>query len=78
MIDTGDASIINNVINSWARENENLIDQLYQIQYFWRGALTRDDIWAMAPIEREKSVEFLNKRFGEVGEMMKKQIPVFY
>lgn len=78
MIDTGDESIINNVINSWARENERLFDQLYQIQYYFRGALTRDDVWAMVPLEREKSVEFLNNRFTEVGEMMKKQIPVFY
>ena len=78
MIGTGDQEIINSVINSFARDNEALFDQLYQIQYYFRGALSRDDIWVMAVIEREKAIEFLNKRFKEVSELMKKQVPVFW
>jgi hypothetical protein len=78
VIGSRDADLIAAVINTFARDNEALFDQLYQIQYYSRGCLSRDDIWAMAPIERDKWVEFLNKRFKEVGEMLKKQVPVFW
>lgn len=78
MIGTHDQQIIAQVINSFARDNEVLIDTLFQLQYYFRGSLSRDDMWAMTPIEREKAVEFLNKRFKEVGELLKKQVPVFW
>jgi hypothetical protein len=32
----------------------------------------------MAPVERERASEFLEKRFKEVNELIKKQIPVFW
>jgi hypothetical protein len=32
----------------------------------------------MTPIEREKATDFLNKRFKEVGEFLKKQVPIFW
>lgn len=32
----------------------------------------------MTPIEREKWTEFLNKRFEEIGDMMKKGVTVSY
>lgn len=78
MIDTGDVTLINEVIGGYTQENSKLIDQLMQIQYYWRGALSRDDVWAMSPVEREHATEFLNKRFKEIGDMMKKGIHVSY
>lgn len=78
MIGTGDQGLIARIIQGYARDNDRLVDQLVQLQYYFRGALTRDDIWAMAPIERERWNEFLNKRFEEIGEIMKKGITVSY
>lgn len=40
--------------------------------------MTRDDVWMLTPIEREKEMDFLNKRFKEVGEFIKKEIPVYW
>lgn len=42
-----------------------------------RGSLNRDDVWAQSHVEREMIIEFLNERFKDAGDMMKKQIPVF-
>ena len=74
MIGSGDRSLVNEVLLSYVRENEILVDQLDSILYWFRGAITRDDVWAMSPHEREKSIEFINKRFKEAGELMKKGI----
>lgn len=78
MIGTNDQALIARVIQGYARENARLVDQLVQLQYYFRGSLTRDDIWAMSPIERERWTEFLNKRFEEIGDMMKKGVTVSY
>lgn len=77
MIETRDRDLINNVISSFTRENEALVDQLIQIQYWMRGAISRDDVWALSPIERDKIIEFLNKRFKEAGDLTSKQVPQF-
>lgn len=61
----------------YTRDNEALVDQLLMILYYFRGAITRDDAWQLTPYEREKHVEFLNNRFEEAGDMMKKKVPVF-
>jgi len=78
VIGSGDQASITRIIDSFAQDNEALFDQLYQIQYYFRGALTRDDIWAMCAVEREKAIDFLNKRFKEVGELIKNRVPVFW
>lgn len=78
MIDSGDEAVIARVIDSYTRDNDRLVDQLLQLQYYWRGAMSRDDMWAMSPIEREKATEFINNRFKEIGEAMKKGITISY
>jgi hypothetical protein len=45
--------------------------------YYYRGALQRDDAWALSYVEREMMISFLNDRFKDAGEMIKKKIPVF-
>lgn len=77
MIGTGKTELIELVINTFSRENDQLMDQLISILYWYRGAITRDDVWQLTPYEREKHIEFLNKRFKDAGDMMKKQISVF-
>ena len=77
MIGSNNAKIINSLIGSFTQQNEDLVKSLLQIQYYFRGSLTRDDIWAMSHAERELAVEFLNERFKDAGEMMKKNVPVF-
>lgn len=77
MIATGRQDLIKQVIDSFTRDNDNLVDQLLSILYWFRGAITREEVWQLTPYEREKSVEFLNTRFKDAGDMMKKQIPVF-
>ena len=77
MIGTRNQGLIQQVISSYSSENDNLVDQLISILYWFRGAITREDAWQMTPYEREKHIEFLNKRFKDAGDMMKKQIPVF-
>lgn len=77
MIGQNRPDLVQQVIAAYTRENDLLVDQLMSIQYWYRGAITRDDMWQLTPYEREKSIDFLNKRFKEAGDMMKKQIPVF-
>lgn len=72
MIETEDQALITRILKSFADENDSLMSQLLDIQYYFRGSLTRDDIWMMSPIEREHAVDFLNKRFKEIGEIAKK------
>jgi hypothetical protein len=78
VIDSKDQSVITQVFKSFETENEALVKSITQIGYYFRGALTRDDVWAMSPMERESAVEFLNDRFKEVNDLIKKQIPVFW
>lgn len=77
MIETGDQALITQVLESYKHENELMMDSLMNIWYYWRGGISRDDIWMMTPIEREAAVDFLNKRFKEVGDIAKKtgQVP---
>lgn len=77
MIATNNHELINRVISAFTRENEALFDQLMQIGYYMRGHYDRDDVWHLSYLEREKAIEFLNKRVDDAKEMMKKQIPVF-
>jgi hypothetical protein len=77
VIGTSNNEVISAVIASFTRQNEDLHKILIQLEYYFRGSLSRDDLWAMAPIERDAHIEFLNGRFKEAGEFMKKQIPVF-
>jgi hypothetical protein len=77
VIGTDNQTIIHQVMESFTRENDLLVDQILSIIYWYRGAITREDAWQLTPYEREKSIEFLNKRFKDAGEMIKKQIPVF-
>jgi hypothetical protein len=69
--------MISEVMNSFTSSNEQLINLLIQIQYYMRGAMTRDDVWALTPSERDLYLDFINKRFKDAGEMIKKQVPVF-
>ena len=78
MIDSRDQQVITRIFKSFETENEALVNSLTQFLYYFRGALTRDDAWAMSPLERDRAIEFLNERFKEVNDLIKKQIPVFW
>lgn len=69
--------MITAVLNSFARDNEQLVDQLFQIIYYFRGGLTRDDAWMMTLAEREKAIDFINKRFKDAQALMKSGMSVF-
>jgi hypothetical protein len=69
--------LIDEMLRSFTSSNEQLINVLIQLQYYMRGAMSRDDVWALSPSERDLYLEFINKRFKDAGEMIKKQIPVF-
>jgi hypothetical protein len=77
VIGSGNTLLISSIINSFTHQNEQLVKSLQQIQYYFRGSIGRDDAWAMCHSERELAIEFLNGRFKDAGELMKKQIPVF-
>jgi hypothetical protein len=77
VIGSNDSAMISSIIASFTRQNEELMKSLLQLQYYFRGSLTRDDALAMSFAEREIAIEFLNGRFKEAGELMKRQIPVF-
>ena len=77
MIETNDADLTVALINSFTQQNEILIKSLMNILYRFRGALNREDIWMMSPIERDYAVDFINERIKEAGDLIKKQIPVF-
>ena len=77
VIGSRNQEFIQQIIESFNKDNDQLVDQVLAILYWYRGAITREDVWQLTPYEREKSIEFLNKRFKEAGDMIKKQIPVF-
>lgn len=78
MIAAGDQEVITRIFKSFENDNEALVKSITQIVYYFRGAYSRDDVWAMSPTERERAVEFLNDRFKEVNDLIKKQVPVFW
>lgn len=49
-----------------------------QIQYYSRGALSRNDVWSMCATEREQYIDFINDRIKDAGELIKKGINVYY
>jgi len=77
VIGSRNIEIINSVILSFTHQNEVLINQLNQMIYYFRGGLCRDDAWALSYLEREIMITFLNERFKEAGDLIKKNIPVF-
>jgi hypothetical protein len=77
VIGTKNPETITSVISSFTRQNEALLDVINQLLYYFRGSIGRDDAWALSFTEREMMISFLNKRFEEAGEMIKKKIPVF-
>jgi len=77
VIGSNDNEWINHTLSSFTRENEALYKQLMSIQYWFRGALNRDDSFALSYLERETYIEFINARFDSASDLMKKQIPVF-
>ena len=77
MIGERNDEIIRQVIASYTRQNEDLVKTLITFQYWFRGAMNRDDAWALSPIEREMAITFINDRFKEAGDLIKKDIPVF-
>jgi hypothetical protein len=77
VIETNDRQLITQMISSLTRENERLVEQLIQLVYYFRGAYSRNDVFSMSPGERELSIEFINKRFKEAGELMKHKIQTF-
>lgn len=78
MIGSNDQQVITRVFKSFETENEALVKAVQQIGYYNRGFYTRDDVWAMSPMERDRAIEFLNERFKEVNDLIKKSIPVFW
>jgi hypothetical protein len=72
VIETQDQALITRILKMYADENDSLMTQLLDIQYYFRGAITRDEIWQMVPVEREAAIAFLNKRFKEIGDIAKK------
>ena len=77
MIGSNNNVVIASVIASFTQQNESLIKSLQSLQYYFRGAYGRDDMWAMSYLEREVAIEFINVRFKEAGDLMKKHITVF-
>jgi len=77
VIDLNEASITASIIKSFTQQNEDLIKSIFQLIYYYRGALSRDEAWSLCHSERELAIEFLNGRFKEAMDMIKKQVPVF-
>jgi len=71
VIETRDPEVINSVLTSFTLENEALVNLLFQLQYYFRGALSRDDVWAMSPAERDIAIRFLEKRFKDAEKAQK-------
>jgi len=77
VIGSKNSEVITSVISSFTQQNEALIKQINQLMYYFRGALGRDDAWALCHSERELAIIFINERFKDAGDLMKKNIPVF-
>lgn len=77
MIGTRDQGIISQLISSFTRQNEDLVKQLFQLQYYFRGSMTRDDIYSMSYAERELAIEFINTRMEEARAAIAKGVSVY-
>lgn len=78
MISSNNSESIRSIINLHTHQNEELIKTINQIMYWFRGALNRNDAWAMSHPERELAIEFINERFEDAKEYIKNKIPVFF
>lgn len=62
MIISGDNSRVSEIINSMAVEVRNLLKSAVEIAYFSRGAIPYEAVLKMSALERDITVEFINKR----------------
>ena len=62
-------------MSQFTQENKMLVEQVQKLQFY--GRLSRSDAWALTPVEREMTSEFLNAKFEEAGKLMSKGISVF-
>jgi hypothetical protein len=77
VIELGDGELIGKIIASLTQDNEALMEQLRSIQYWTRGAVSREDVFLMSPDERDGWIDWINKRFKDAADLIKKSIPVF-
>ena len=74
MIMSGDGSRIAEMINSLAFDTRNLLKAALEISYFSRGAWSYEMVLNMSPLERDLSIEFINKRLEAAA---KSSFPVY-
>lgn len=74
MIISGESSRIAEMINSMGIDVRNLLKSAVEIAYFSRGSIQYQDVLRMTPLERDITVEFINKRLDAAGKM---PFPVF-
>lgn len=74
MIGTKDQNLYANVLSSFTRHNESLAKTITFLMYYFRGALSRDEAWALSPAERDIAMDMIRDRFKEAGELLKHKI----
>jgi hypothetical protein len=74
MIISGESSRIAEMINSMGIEVRNLLKAAVEIAYFSRGSIQYEQVLQMTPLERDITVEFINKRLELASKM---PFPVF-
>lgn len=74
MIISGEPSRIAEMINTMGIDVRNLLKSAVEIAYFSRGAIQYEAVLRMTPLERDITVQFINKRLEQAGKM---PFPVF-
>lgn len=77
MIGSRQPEFINQVVSTLSRESDALLNELIALQYYSRGAISRDDAYSMTPGERQRFNDFLEKKFEEANKLIKGGVSVF-
>ncbi len=74
MIMGGDSSRISSMINSLGLDVRNLLTQAVEIAWFSRGSIQYDAALLMTPLERDITIQFVNKN---IENQKKKSNPIY-
>lgn len=74
MMESKNRKAIREVLIAFTRENENLLSQIYELVYFYRGGITYEEAMNMSPGERDIATRWVNKRIEAAAKM---PIPIY-
>ena len=69
MMESKNSKAIKKILASFVRDNEATLNQAFELVYFFRGAISYEEIMNMSPSERELATTYINKRLEAASKM---------